>query len=116
MGELPPCLMQDELFLGWNLIVHFQLTAEWAELLFLLCVHSGFSGVTQGHTGADKLLVGAIPALPCETSLECGWSSFGVHVSGVTGWFRGGISSKGHSCFFRRVLSVATSVNAQRLK
>lgn len=72
MGELPPCLMQDELFLGWNLMVHFQLTAGWAEVLFLLCAHSGFSGVTQGHTGVDKLLVGVIPALPCETSLECG--------------------------------------------
>ena len=74
MGELQPCLMQGELLLGWDLIVHFHLTAGWAEVLFilLLCAHSGFSVVTQGQTGIDKLLVGVILALLCETSLECG--------------------------------------------
>lgn len=65
--------MQAELFLGQNLIVPFHLTAGWAEGIFLLlCAHSGFSVATQGQAGIDKLLVGVILALLCETSLQCG--------------------------------------------
>lgn len=88
MEELQSCLMQGELFLGQDLIVHFHLSAGWAKFFFFFVVPTGFSVATQGQAGIDELLVGAILALLCETSLECGYSSFGAHVSHVTALFR----------------------------
>jgi len=88
MGELQPCLMQGELFLGQGLVVHFHLTAGWAgDLFLLLCAHSGLSVATQGQAGTDKLLVGVM-AIAASVAEPCLRASVLMP--------RGQVGSKGH--------------------